>query len=106
MQNLRNLFQKVEEGVANNQKTIVLSVYDYLLKKHNDVGSCDCDYCRLLPEYISLKRELRKIKRWYEDDSYEGDYCDGHGFIPRFSIHALKKKIKEFKQKKDSLKII
>lgn len=101
---LNNLLQAVEEEVQRRHSDIVLRVFQIRCNKHNHLGSCNCEYCSLLPEYVRAKRYLQHIKRAL-NSNWE-PYWFGQGPDPYEKVRRSESYIKNLKAQKDNLKII
>lgn len=101
---LSNIAQRVQEELDVRHQDIVLSVYKFMLKKHND-PQCNCNYCIQLAPYIREKRQLQHFQRRVFNDnlSYSEDYSLAYAME---SISRYKRRIKRMKLEKDSLKLI
>lgn len=73
-----------------------------MLKQHNHINDCGCDYCSTLTKYTELIKEARKAKYKLNDDRH---YTWGD------EVHVLESKylrakhhVKMFKEEKDKLK--
>lgn len=98
---LNNIYYRVNKELKNNQNLIVLGVFKYLLKKHNNIN-CNCNYCELLPRYINLKKMLNRSKKSFYDKDRKINIITSS----LEDIEALKRRVKQFKLNKDSLKLI
>jgi hypothetical protein len=99
---LAELNQRVEEKLQEKHPAIVLGVFRHVLKKHNPktAKDCQCEYCRLLPEYIAAKIYHHRIKSIVERD-YEG-----HFPYNQCNVEYAKSQVNKLKQQKNSLKLI
>jgi hypothetical protein len=69
MSSLSKIEERVQEGLALNHSVIISSVVNRLIKSHNDLN-CNCDYCKLLHNYVRAKKDLTRTKRIYWSDNY------------------------------------
>lgn len=96
---LSSIQAEVERRLQSEHKTIVLAVFQRMCNRHNKLGECGCEYCRLLPEYVRAKRYLRHLLR--QDDYWvpPGDEINIWA-----NVCCAKRNIRYLKAQKDALK--
>jgi len=106
MGSLSSLEAAVQEGIANRHKEIVLAVYQFMLKRHNDIN-CGCDYCSQIKEYVQARKNYGRMKRTFDSEEFDYEcYYNNHTETPWRTLDTLKWKVKQLKIKKDSLKLL
>lgn len=96
MEEIKNTAAKL---VASSQKDIILRVYSGLVKNHNPINDCNCDYCTARDVYVTQKRYFKR----FESEIYSG-------WPVNLSVigesERIKRRVEELRTYKNSLKIV
>lgn len=99
MDYVNKITQEVQKKLKQKHNLIVVDIYRYILGKHNSF--CGCNYCKLLKEYVLLKKSTYRVKKYLYDE---------YDIREELRLKSVQKdyilQIKELKLKKDKLKEI
>ena len=98
-----NLRNKVQQKVNERHREIIMGVYLNMIKSHNDF--CGCNYCKILVEYVQLKKYRTALDR--RMNSHDYDYWDSRATKSDLQdLSIIKQNIRMLKKQKDSLKTL
>lgn len=99
MSTVDSINEEVQRELSRRHKDIVLGVYRFMLRKHNDGSKCGCNYCIKLKEYVESIRRFQRVRRTLE---YEYEFR-GYTYI---DLDAASRNMRVLKQQKDALKLV
>jgi hypothetical protein len=120
MNQLQDIQKRVQEKVHELPEEIVLRAYANLIKNHGSHfrGDCHCDYCRVLRDYIELKKMRSRLNRRADEIDFMESYgtpihawsASAHDmFAPKdipSDLRRNKSKIDELEKVKKEMKLV